>query len=85
MYEKGGWVGCCSKPEEYGKKQAARSNFKGKQMLTAPPREGKTNDVYFAKTHPWISDVSCLVYHSKSLAAPGHCEGEKIKLPAFTV
>jgi hypothetical protein len=32
--------------------------FGGKQFATIPPKDGKTNDVYFEKKHNWIGDVS---------------------------
>lgn len=53
-------VGSKEKPEEYDKKVVQRSNFGGKQLGTAPPKEGfagaATNDVFFEKKHNWISD-----------------------------
>ncbi|PNW77149.1 hypothetical protein CHLRE_10g424250v5 [Chlamydomonas reinhardtii] len=44
------------KAEEYEKKGGHRSAFAGKQLATAPLKEGKTVDVYFTKKHDWISD-----------------------------
>lgn len=51
-------VYACRKAEEYEKKGGHRSAFAGKQLATAPLKEGKTVDVYFTKKHDWISDVS---------------------------
>lgn len=52
--------GTADKPEEYVKKNADRSVFKGKQFGYMPGKEGMagaaTNDVYFEKKHNWISD-----------------------------
>jgi hypothetical protein len=44
------------KPEEYVKKGGERSSFLGKQLGNAPPKQGKTVDVYFEKKHNWIGD-----------------------------
>ena len=40
------------------KKIPDRSSFGGKQLANAPPKDGKTVDVYFEKKHNWIADVS---------------------------
>ncbi|KXZ56178.1 hypothetical protein GPECTOR_1g153 [Gonium pectorale] len=48
-------MGTDGKPEEYGKKIPMRPAYGGKHMGTAPPKEGKTVDVYFEKKHNWIS------------------------------
>ncbi len=38
-----------------------RSNFSGKQMQSHTPKLGfQTNDVFFQKEHPWVSDVHIL-------------------------
>lgn len=46
------------KPEDYVKKSSDRSVYGGKQFGTAPPKDGRTLDVYFEKKLNWISDVS---------------------------
>ena len=45
-----------SDPLPYGEKAGQRANFKGKQMMTQPSKQGKTTDVYFDKKHHWVSD-----------------------------
>jgi len=49
-------IGSKDKPEDYVKKGQTRSVYTGKHFTTAPPKDGKTNDVYFEKKHLWISD-----------------------------
>lgn len=49
-------IGSKEKPEEYVKKSTDRSVYGGKHFTTAPPKEGRTTDVYFEKKLNWISD-----------------------------
>lgn len=39
-------------------KEPLPERFKAKQFATAPPREGKTLDVYFEKKYNYIAEVS---------------------------
>jgi hypothetical protein len=47
----------CSKPLGYAGKPEVPERWKGKQMATAAPKEGKTLDAYFEKKYNWIADV----------------------------
>lgn len=50
-------IGTKEQPLPYGEKAAhERANFKGKQMMTQPGKQGKTSDVHFDKKHNWVSD-----------------------------
>lgn len=49
-------VGTKVDPLPYGEKAGQRANFKGKQMMTQPSKQGDTTDVYFDKKHHWVSD-----------------------------
>mmetsp|Transcript_1939 Transcript_1939/g.6780 ORF Transcript_1939/g.6780 Transcript_1939/m.6780 type:complete len:239 (+) Transcript_1939:151-867(+) len=51
-------LGTKDAPLSYGQKEMDRSCYNGKQIMTNPPKMGKTVDVYFQKEHPWISDKS---------------------------
>lgn len=77
------------KPEEYVKKGGVRSCYAGKHFTTAPPKDGKTNDVYFEKKHNWVHDVGgaaarfaympffCLLCHLIFVAPPSPAQGDK--------
>lgn len=53
------------------KKNQNRSVFGGKHFTTAPPKDGRTNEVYFEKKHNWISDVSAISARGGVLRRPG--------------
>ncbi|CAK9233701.1 unnamed protein product [Sphagnum troendelagicum] len=49
--------GTTDDPLPYPHKDVLRSNFSGKQMQSHTPKLGfQTNDVFFQKEHPWVSD-----------------------------
>ena len=48
----------CRKPLGYEATNPLPARWKGKQIGTAAPRQGKTVDVYFEKKHNWIGEVS---------------------------
>ncbi|CAM6032327.1 unnamed protein product [Sphagnum compactum] len=49
--------GTTDDPLPYPHKDVPRSNFSGKQMQSHTPKLGfQTNDVFFQKEHPWVSD-----------------------------
>ncbi|CAM6087952.1 unnamed protein product [Calypogeia fissa] len=50
-------VGTADEPLPYPVKMKDRDSYFGKQMMTMTPKWGfQTNDVFFQKEHPWVSD-----------------------------
>jgi hypothetical protein len=84
-------IGEPGKPLVYPSEKAFkdRSCYKGKQIITNPPKEGKGIEVYFEKKHPWLFDGEKyidkqLYIHKQKEKKKGFMTGDFMKRDEFS-